>query len=54
MRVLLLEALAQAQVAEAVLAVAASGVVLPPALMASVITQWRSGWRGIWPIPTRR
>jgi DNA-binding NarL/FixJ family response regulator len=36
---------ALAQVAEAVLAVAVGGVVLPPALVASVVTQWRSGWR---------
>ena len=34
------------EVADAVLAVAAGGAVLPPALVASIVTQWRSGWRG--------
>ncbi len=33
-------------VADAVLAVAAGGAVLPAALVASIVTQWRSGWRG--------
>ena len=36
---------ALAEVADAVLAVAAGGAVLPPALVASIVTQWRSGWR---------
>jgi len=34
-----------ADVAAAVLDVAAGGVVLPPSLVADIITQWRSGWR---------
>jgi DNA-binding NarL/FixJ family response regulator len=34
------------EVADAVLAVATGGVVLHPALVASIVTQWRSGWRG--------
>ncbi len=34
-----------AEVADAVLAVAAGGAILPPALVASIVTQWRSGWR---------
>lgn len=34
-----------AEVADAVLDVAYGGVSLPPALMAAVVTQWRSGWR---------
>jgi DNA-binding NarL/FixJ family response regulator len=33
------------EVADAVLAVAAGGAVLPPALVASIVTQWRSGGR---------
>ena len=35
-----------AAVADAVLDVAGGGVALPPLLMAAVVTQWRSGWRG--------
>jgi DNA-binding NarL/FixJ family response regulator len=35
-----------ADVADAVLAVAAGGVSLPPPVMAAVVTQWRSGRRG--------
>jgi DNA-binding NarL/FixJ family response regulator len=38
-----------AAVADAVLDVAAGGVALPPSLMAAVVTQWRSGWRGATP-----
>ena len=38
-----------AEVADAVLDVAAGGVALPPMLMAAVVTQWRSGWRGATP-----
>jgi DNA-binding NarL/FixJ family response regulator len=34
------------EVADAVLAVATGGVVLHPALVASIVTQWRSDWRG--------
>jgi DNA-binding NarL/FixJ family response regulator len=37
---------ALSEVADAVLAVAAGGVALPPPLVASIVTQWRSGWRG--------
>jgi hypothetical protein len=45
---------ALAQVAEAVLAVAAGGVVvLPPARMASVVTNGARAGAGTWPIPTR-
>ena len=35
-----------AAVGDAVLDVAGGGVCLPPLLMAAVVTQWRSGWRG--------
>jgi two-component system, NarL family, response regulator NreC len=35
-----------AEVATVVLDVAAGGVSLPPPVMAAVVTQWRSGWRG--------
>lgn len=34
-----------AAVGDAVIDVASGGVVLPPLLMAAVVTQWRSGWR---------
>ena len=34
-----------AEVAEAVLEVAAGGIVLPPSLVAAIVTQWRSEWR---------
>lgn len=34
------------QVANAVLAMATGGAVLPPAVAASIVTQWRSGWHG--------
>ena len=37
---------ALAEVADAVLDVAGGGVVLPPTLVAGIVTQWRSGWRG--------
>ena len=33
------------EVADAVLAVAGGGAVLPSALVASIVTQWRSAWR---------
>ncbi len=33
------------EVADAVLAVAVGGIVLHPALVAGIVTQWRSGWR---------